>query len=149
MKSLLKANSFDVETAKDGPSALEIVKKGGIEIVITDLRMSPMDGMQLFEEIKAYNPEIPVILLTAYASVETAIEAMKSGIFDYLTKPFSPSELVARVKAHLARYETLTSADQAKNDEIKIRGIRSDRIEAVLGHKSYDDVIRSENLVLM
>lgn len=98
MKSLLKANSFDVETAKDGPSALEIVKKGGIEIVITDLRMSPMDGMQLFEEIKAYNPEIPVILLTAYASVETAIEAMKSGIFDYLTKPFKVDDMLACLK---------------------------------------------------
>ena len=83
MKSLLKANGFEVETAKDGPAALELVKGGEIQIVVTDLRMTPMDGMTLFKEIKAYNPSIPVILLTAHASVETAIEAMKSGIFDY------------------------------------------------------------------
>ena len=98
MKSLMKANGYDVETAKDGPSALEIVKQGGIEIVVTDLRMTPMDGMQLFLEIKAFNPGIPVILLTAYASVETAIEAMKSGIFDYLTKPFKVDDMLACLK---------------------------------------------------
>ena len=98
MKSLLKANGFEVETAKDGPSALEIVKAGKVEIVVTDLRMTPMDGMALFKEIKAFNEAIPVILLTAYASVETAIEAMKSGIFDYLTKPFKVDEMLACLK---------------------------------------------------
>ena len=95
MKSLLKANGFEVETAKDGPAALEIVKGGEIQIVVTDLRMSPMDGMSLFKEVKALYPSMPVILLTAYASVETAIEAMKSGIFDYLTKPFKVDDMVA------------------------------------------------------
>ena len=98
MKSLLKANGFEVETAKDGPAALELVKGGDIQIVITDLRMTPMDGMMLFKEIKAFDPSIPVILLTAYASVETAIEAMKSGIFDYLTKPFKVDEMIACLK---------------------------------------------------
>lgn len=98
MKSLLKANGFEVETAKDGPAALELVRGGGIRIVITDLRMTPMDGMMLFKEIRALDPSIPVILLTAYASVETAIEAMKSGIFDYLTKPFKVDEMIACLK---------------------------------------------------
>jgi len=98
MKSLLKANGFEVETAKDGPSALEIVKGGEVEIVVTDLRMTPMDGMMLFKEIKSFNSAIPVVLLTAYASVETAIEAMKSGIFDYLTKPFKVDEMLACLK---------------------------------------------------
>lgn len=95
MKSLLKANGFTVETAGDGSSALEIVRKGGIDITVTDLRMAPMDGMSLFKEIKAIQPSMPVVLLTAYASVETAIEAMKSGIFDYLTKPFKVDDMVA------------------------------------------------------
>lgn len=98
MKSLLKANGFEVETAKDGQTALEIVKAGGIQIVVTDLRMSPMDGMALFNEIRSFDPSIPVILLTAYASVETAIEAMKQGIFDYLTKPFKVDEMIACLK---------------------------------------------------
>ena len=112
MKSLLKANGFDVETAKDGPSALELVKGGEIQVVVTDLRMMPMDGMMLFKEIKAYNPSIPVVLLTAYASVETAIEAMKSGIFDYLTKPFKVDEMLAclkRAEERLAKNTAATS----------------------------------------
>ena len=98
LQSLLKANKYEVETARDGESALEIVKKGGVNITVTDLRMTPMDGMTLFREIKAIAPEMPVILLTAYATVETAIEAMKAGIFDYLTKPFKVDDMIACLK---------------------------------------------------
>ena len=98
MKGLLKANGYEVETAKDGAAALEIVKAGGVDIVVTDLRMQPMDGMELFREVRAASPDIPVILLTAYASVETAIDAMKSGIFDYLTKPFKVEDMLACLK---------------------------------------------------
>ena len=98
LQSLLKANGYAVETARDGNAALDIVRKGGIDIAVTDLRMAPMDGMSLFREIKSIAPAMPVILLTAYASVETAIEAMKSGIFDYLTKPFKVDDLIACLK---------------------------------------------------
>ena len=98
MKGLLKTNGYEVETAKDGAAALEIVKAGGVDIVVTDLRMQPMDGMALFREVHAASPDIPVILLTAYASVETAIDAMKSGIFDYLTKPFKVEDMLACLK---------------------------------------------------
>ena len=98
LQSLLKANGYVVETARDGNTALEIVRKGGIDIAVTDLRMAPMDGMALFKEIHALFPDMPVILLTAYASVETAIEAMKGGIFDYLTKPFKVDDMIACLK---------------------------------------------------
>jgi DNA-binding NtrC family response regulator len=98
LQSLLKANGYEASTAKDGVQALEMVKKDSFDIVITDLRMAPMDGMTLFREIKVLHPAMPVILLTAYASVETAIEAMKSGAFDYLTKPFKVDEMLATVR---------------------------------------------------
>jgi len=98
LKSLLSANGYSVETAQNGADAIERVKQGGIEIVITDLRMAPMDGLAVFKEVHQLNPEIPVILLTAYASVETAIEAMKGGMFDYLTKPFRVDELLNCIK---------------------------------------------------
>ncbi len=98
LQSLLKANGYVVETARDGNAALDIVRKGEVDIAVTDLRMTPMDGMSLFREIKAIAPTMPVVLLTAYASVETAIEAMKSGIFDYLTKPFKVDDLIACLK---------------------------------------------------
>ena len=98
LQSLLKANGYDVVTAKDGNSALDAVKSDTFDLVITDLRMSPMDGMELFKEIKTLQPDLPVILLTAYASVETAIEALKNGAFDYLSKPFKVDEMLDIVK---------------------------------------------------
>jgi DNA-binding NtrC family response regulator len=98
LQSLLKANGYDASTAKDGIQALDLLKKETFDLVITDLRMAPMDGMTLFREIKALFPAMPVILLTAYASVETAIEAMKNGAFDYLTKPFKVDEMLSTVK---------------------------------------------------
>ncbi len=98
LQSLLKTNGYTVQAAQDGPGALDVLNKGGVDIVITDLRMAPMDGMQLFREIQKFAPQMPVILLTAYASVETAIDAMKSGVFDYLTKPFRVSDMLACLK---------------------------------------------------
>jgi len=98
LKSLLGANGYAVETAQNGGVALDIVRKGNIDIVITDLRMAPIDGLQLFNEVHAINPELPVILLTAYASVETAVEAMRNGMFDYLTKPFRVDELLGCIR---------------------------------------------------
>ena len=107
LQSLLRANGYSIETARDANAALDIVRGGGIDIVVTDLRMAPMDGMALFREIKAIAPAIPVILLTAYASVETAIDSMKSGIFDYLTKPFKVDDMIAcikRAEEHIAKH---------------------------------------------
>lgn len=98
IQSLLKANGYETVTAKDGNEALEIVRKGGISLMITDLRMAPMDGLTLIKSVKSFLPKLPVILLTAYASVETAIDAMKCGAFDYLTKPFKVDEMLATVK---------------------------------------------------
>ena len=117
MKGLMKAKGYEVEIAKDGPEALAIVKRGEIEIVVTDLRMQPMDGMQLFKEIRAFNPDIPVILLTAYASVETAIEAMKSGIFDYLTKPFKVDDMIACLKRAEEKIRTRASVAPTPAEE--------------------------------
>ncbi len=98
LQSLLKANGYETVTAKDGNTALALVKKDAFDLVITDLRMAPMDGMTLFREIQTVHPTMPVILLTAYASVETAIDALKSGAFDYLSKPFKVDEMLATVK---------------------------------------------------
>ena len=110
LQSLLKTNKYEVETARDGAGALEIVRGGGVDIVITDLRMTPMDGMELFKEIHKLHPSMPVILLTAYASVETAIDAMREGMFDYLTKPFKVDDILAclsRADEKVKKHESL------------------------------------------
>jgi DNA-binding NtrC family response regulator len=114
LQSLLKANGYEAVTAKDGMQALELLKQAPFDIVISDLRMSPMDGMTLFREIKGLYPALPVVLLTAYASVETAIEAMKNGAFDYLTKPFKVDEMLAtlrRAEEHLKNNSSAVVAD--------------------------------------
>lgn len=114
LQSLLKANGYEAATAKDGLQALELLKRDTFDLVISDLRMAPMDGMTLFREIKTLFPALPVILLTAYASVETAIEAMKSGAFDYLTKPFKVDEMLAtirRAEEHLKSNSSAVVAD--------------------------------------
>ena len=98
LQSLLKANGYETVTAKDGSSALDAIKTEDFDLVISDLRMAPMDGLTLFKEIKTLQPALPVILLTAYASVETAIEALKNGAFDYLSKPFKVDEMLDTVK---------------------------------------------------
>ena len=110
LQSLLKTNKYEVGTARDGKAALDIVRAGGIDIMITDLRMTPMDGMTLFQEVHKLHPSMPVILLTAYASVETAIEAMKQGMFDYLTKPFKVDDILAclaRAEEKVKKHESV------------------------------------------
>ena len=119
MQGLLKANGHETVTARDGESALEFVRKGGIDITVTDLRMQPMDGMSLYREIRRIAPDMPVILLTAYASVETAVEGMKLGLFDYMTKPFKVNDMLAclrRAEARLSR--SATQATGVEHQEV-------------------------------
>ena len=100
LESLLRNAGFDTITAENGSNALEIMEREkDVDFVVTDLRMPGMDGMELFRALRRKDPGLPVILLTAYASVETAIEAMKGGIFDYITKPFKVDELMATIRA--------------------------------------------------
>ena len=98
IQTLLKGNGYETIAAKSGEEALGILAQGGIDVMITDLRMAPMDGLTLIKEVKKTHAKLPMILLTAYASVETAIDAMKCGAFDYLTKPFKVDEMLATVK---------------------------------------------------
>ena len=114
LHSVLRAEGLDAVSAKDGMTALEILKSQPIDLLISDIRMAPMDGMELFGRARAACPELPVILLTAYGSVETAIEAMKNGAFDYLTKPFKVDELILTVKRAL-EYSKI----KAERDELR------------------------------
>ena len=123
LQSLLKANGFTVQTARDGATALDVIRAGGIDITVTDLRMTPMDGMALFQEIQKIYPDMPVILLTAYASVETAIDAMKSGIFDYLTKPFKVADMLACLK-RFSGVRIMQGIDQRNINSVDLRMIQ-------------------------
>ena len=90
---VLKKDGYTVKTAKDGIEGLKLIKNKSFQVVFLDLRLPGIDGMEVLSRIKEENPETPVVIITAYASIESAVEAMKRGAFDYLAKPFSPEEL--------------------------------------------------------
>ena len=91
---LLKDRGHHVSTAGSGPEALKRLGEADYEVVLTDLRMKGMEGIVLLSEIKRNFPDVNVILMTAFGSVETAVEAMKHGASDYLAKPVKKDELI-------------------------------------------------------
>ena len=98
IKILLNENGYDTAEASNGLEALELFKNQFLDLIITDLRMPDMDGMAFLIEAKKREPETPVIILTAYASIETAIAALKNGVFNYMSKPFKSDDLLHAVK---------------------------------------------------
>ncbi|MDP3097115.1 MAG: sigma-54 dependent transcriptional regulator [Syntrophales bacterium] len=93
LKAMLKKEGYEVATAADGQEALQILKEEKIAVVATDLKMPRLDGMGLLHRIMQDDPSLPVIILTAYGTVANAVDALKKGAFDYLTKPFEQDEL--------------------------------------------------------
>ena len=114
LHSLLKSEGLDVVSEHDGASAIERINNEQLDLVVSDIRMSPVDGMEVFRTARAKQPDTPVILLTAYGAVSTAIEAMKGGAFDYLTKPFKVDELLITIRRALAYRSLVTERDQLK-----------------------------------
>jgi excisionase family DNA binding protein len=102
----LSLSHYDVQTAEDGETALECLKAGAIDLLITDLRMPGMDGLSLMRAARRCDPALPVIVITAYSSEASAIEAINIGVSGYLTKPFRRERIihsVARALGHPAR----------------------------------------------
>jgi DNA-binding NtrC family response regulator len=100
---LILEDHFDLIDAPDGPSALEVVRTSAIDLVLLDIRLPGMDGIEVLERIKALDEGIAVILVTAVKTVRTAVAAMKLGAFDYLTKPFEEDELLSLSRRALER----------------------------------------------
>ena len=93
LRTLLTGWGYTIHEADDGSTAIEKVHEQAFDLILMDIRMIKVSGLEALDEIKAFNPAIPVIIMTAYSSVETAVEALKSGAYDYLTKPLDFDEL--------------------------------------------------------
>jgi two-component system, NtrC family, response regulator AtoC len=100
---LILEDEYEVVEATDGPRALEIVRSSQIDLVLLDIRLPDMDGIEVLERIKALDEQIEVILVTAVKTVRTAVAAMKLGAFDYVTKPFEEEELLSLIRRALER----------------------------------------------
>ena len=93
LKALLNKEGYDVATVSDGIEALKVLKGGGVQVVVTDLKMPKLDGVGLLERVIRDYPSTPVIIITAHGTIATAVDALKKGAFDYITKPFERDEL--------------------------------------------------------
>ncbi len=101
LTTLLKGEGHEVTPAKDGSEALQFIDERSFDLMLSDIRMSPVDGMELLSRAKEIAPSMPVIMLTAYGTVSTAVDSLKLGAFDYLTKPFKVDELLNTVRRAL------------------------------------------------
>ncbi len=107
LSELLRDEGYEVYTAPGGREALEIVREVDLDIVITDMQMPEVDGLQLLEETKGINNDLPVMIITAYAEIEKAVAAMQAGAFSYLAKPFSNDELLVNINKAIHHYSLL------------------------------------------
>ena len=117
---------FEVEIANRGDVGLEKALKEEYDLIILDLMLPEVDGFDICRQVRQ-EKNIPIIMVSAKKDDIDKIRGLGLGADDYMTKPFSPSELVARVKAHMERYNRLVGSVAVKNDIIEIRGIKIDK----------------------
>jgi two-component system response regulator HydG len=104
LRAVLKADGYAVTEAADGMDAVKAVEEEAFDVILLDIRMTNMDGIEALTEIRKISPFVPVLIMTAYASVKTAVEALKAGAFDYLTKPLDIDELKILIEKALDHY---------------------------------------------
>lgn len=125
-KDYLELSGFEVEIETNGDAGLKKVLESDYNMVVLDLMLPGMDGFEVCKRIREQK-NLPILMVSAKKDDIDKIRGLGLGADDYVTKPFSPSELVARVKAHLARYERLIGSGMPQNDIVEIRGIRIDK----------------------
>ena len=122
LSALLGGEGYEVMTAPSGARALALVEEDEPDLVITDMRMPRMSGVQLIQELKERLPDLPVIVMTAFGTVENAVEAMKAGAIDYITKPFENQELLMTVERALKMRRLMTQNRLLREELGKGRG---------------------------
>lgn len=125
-KDYLELSGFEVFIESTGDAGLEKAIKEDFDLIIIDLMLPGIDGFEICKKIRD-TKNIPILMVSAKKDDIDKIRGLGLGADDYITKPFSPSELVARVKAHLARYERLLGNNIKENEVIEIRGIKIDK----------------------
>ena len=125
-KDYLELNDFEVTMENSGDTGLATALSEDFDLIILDLMLPGIDGFEICRRIRE-DKNVPILMVSAKKDDIDKIRGLGLGADDYLTKPFSPSELVARVKAHMARYERLVGSHTKENDIIEIRGIRIDK----------------------
>ncbi len=116
LSAVLEEENFETLTANSGRKALEVLDNSDVDLVLTDMKMPGMDGIELLEHIKTKNPELPVIMMTAHGTVDKAVEAMQKGAYSYILKPFENDRLILYVKKATAVYEVMKDNRRLRDD---------------------------------
>jgi len=107
LEALLSQEGYEIITSEKAQDALRVIQEADVDLVLTDMKMPGMSGMELLEEAQRIKPELPVIMMTAYGTIEMAVEAMKKHAYDYITKPFQNEELKLTIRKALDNYRLL------------------------------------------
>jgi len=139
LKTLLKRHGYDVEVADSGETALKLVDSFGPDVILTDVRMPKMNGLDLLATLKAKQHPATVIVMSAYGSVDLALEAMKGGAYDYVGKPFKPDEIVLALRKAEER-ESLRRENRALKEQIQ----KESQFESILAKSpAMTDIFRT------
>jgi DNA-binding NtrC family response regulator len=116
VSTTLERERYGVATARSAEEAIEKFGQNGYDLVITDLKLPDRTGMELLEYVKARKPDVPVVMITAFGTIENAVEAMKKGAFNYLTKPVNPDELLTVVREAMEKYDLKRENRELKSE---------------------------------
>lgn len=141
LRKFLEKNNHQAETAASGEEALQKLSTCSFDIVITDFRLPGIDGLRVLEEIKKIDPQIDVIVLTGYGSIESAVEFLKAGAIDYITKPLNCEYLYIVIQKALERKELIKAARE--RDEYRKQSL-TDGLTGVFNHKYFKDQLKRE-----
>lgn len=143
IKMRLESAGYEVTTLLNEHDAVEAVRKEAFDLSIIDLRLTKMDGISLMKELHSITPDMPVIILTAHGSIESAVEAMEKGAFNYLTKPFNPKELLFQIKRAFENRK-LTSEIKRLEDLLKEK---YDFANIIARSKKMQDILEQVSLI--
>jgi two-component system, NtrC family, response regulator HydG len=118
LQKILEKEGFSVETASNGEEAFKVIRRGDVDLLITDIRMAGMDGVELLKVCKSVSPFTEVIMITGYASVDTAVDSMKQGAYDYITKPFKKADILRAVNKAIEK-QILTMDNMKMKERIE------------------------------
>ena len=147
-RDYLEISGFDVDISLDGDEGLYKALKGNYDLLVVDIMLPGADGFEICKRVRE-EKDIPVIVVSARKDDIDKIRALGLGADDYMTKPFSPSELVARVKAHMARFDRLTGVAKQSNDVIEVRGLKIDRTARKVWVNGVENVFTAKEFDLL
>lgn len=127
LQRILHGEHFRVETCRSGHAAIELLQQKDYGLIITDLKMPGMNGIEVLKAVKTLQPDVPVIMITGYASVDTAVDAMKHGAVDYIAKPFTPEQILEKIERALEQRTVML-------DEIYLR-------KEIKNHHGFDQFV--------